>query len=391
MTVDEIKMATLEEIEARKLEIKSLVESKDETADFEALGAELDSIEERKLALVEEQRKADIEAVLKGEGEEVTETLIPKEERKMPDIKEIRSSEAYVNAFANYIKTNDDSECRALLTELVSGGVVPVPTFVEDQIRTAWQNNKILARVKKAYMKGIVRVGFEISADGAVVHTEGAAAPSQETLVLGIVELKPVSIKKWITISDEAIDLKGEAFLRYIYDELTYQIAKKAEDELIAKIEACGTVSTNTATTNVAVPIVVNTGTLSAFAEAISQLSDAAADPVIIMNKQSYATFKALQYAANYPVDIFEGMEVLFNDTIAAFSAATTGVTYAIVGDLGVGAMANFPEGDGVSIKYDDLSLAESDLVKIVGREYVGLGVTAPKAFVKLQKELAAE
>lgn len=391
MTVDEIKMATLEEIEARKLEIKSLVESKDETADFEALGAELDSIEERKLALVEEQRKADIEAVLKGEGEEVTETLIPKEERKMPDIKEIRSSEAYVNAFANYIKTNDDSECRALLTELVSGGVVPVPTFVEDQIRTAWQNNKILARVKKAYMKGIVRVGFEISADGAVVHTEGAAAPSQETLVLGIVELKPVSIKKWITISDEAIDLKGEAFLRYIYDELTYQIAKKAEDELIAKIEACGTVSTNTATTNVAVPIVVNTGTLSVFAEAISQLSDAAADPVIIMNKQSYATFKALQYAANYPVDIFEGMEVLFNDTIAAFSAATTGVTYAIVGDLGVGAMANFPEGDGVSIKYDDLSLAESDLVKIVGREYVGLGVVAPKAFVKLQKELAAE
>lgn len=238
-------------------------------------------------------------------------------------------------------------------------------------------------------MKGIVRVGFEISATGAVVHNEGATKPDEESLILGIVELKPASIKKWITISDETIDLKGEAFLKYIYDELTYQIAKKAEDELIAKIKACGTVSTNTPSTNCAVPVVVNTGTLSAVADAISELSDRAADPVIMMNKKTYSTFKALQYAANYPVDPFEGLDVLFNDTIVAFDDATTGVPYAIIGDLGAGALANFPEGDGVSIKYDDLSLAEYDLVKLVGREYIAMGVVAPKAFVKLVKETA--
>ena len=390
MTHDEIMNATSEQIEARMAEIKTEIDTPTEETDFEALTAELDSIEERK-KLISEERKADIEAVIADEGvTEVTEIEVT-EERNMADIKEIRSSEAYINAFANYIKSGDDTECRKLLTEMVSNGVVPVPTFVEDQIRTAWNDNKILTRVKKSYMKGIVKIGFEVSADGAVVHTEGAAAPTEEKLVIGIVELKPASIKKWITISDEAIDMGGEAFLRYIYDELTYQIAKKAEDELIAKIEACGTVSTNTATTNVAVPIVVNTGTLSAFAEAISELSDRAANPVIIMNKASFATFKALAYAANYPVDVFEGMEVLFNDTITAFSAATTGVTYAIVGDLGVGALANFPNGDDITIKYDELSLAEADLVKVVGREYVGLGVVAPKAFVKIQKELAAE
>ena len=390
MTHDEIMNATSEQIEARMAEIKTEIDTPTEETDFEALTAELDSIEERK-KLISEERKADIEAVIADQGvTEVTEIEVT-EERNMADIKEIRSSEAYINAFANYIKSGDDTECRKLLTDMVSGGVVPVPTFVEDQIRTAWNDNKILARVKKSYMKGIVKIGFEVSADGAVVHTEGAAAPTEEKLVIGIVELKPASIKKWITISDEAIDMGSEAFLRYIYDELTYQIAKKAEDELIAKIEACGTVSTNTATTNVAVPIVVNTGTLSAFAEAISELSDRAANPVIIMNKASFATFKALAYAANYPVDVFEGMEVLFNDTITAFSAATTGVTYAIVGDLGVGALANFPNGDDITIKYDELSLAEADLVKVVGREYVGLGVVAPKAFVKIQKELAAE
>lgn len=382
MTHEEIMALDSEAIEARMAEIETAITSED--SDLEALSAELDSIKERKAVLAEEQRKADIQSVIDEIGTTETDIKIT-EERKMADIMEIRKSPEYMEAFANYIKTNDDSECRALLTEMVATGVVPVPTFVEDEIRTAWATNKILARVKKAYIKGIVKIGFEISADGAVVHTEGAAAPTEEKIVLGIVELKPASIKKWITISDEVMDLKGEAFLRYIYDEISYQIAKKAEDQLIAAIEACGTVSTNTATTNVAVPAISSSATLSVVAEAIAALSDRAANPVIMMNKASYATFKALQYNANYPVDPFEGLDVLFNNTIKSYTAATTGETYMIVGDLGEGALANFPEGEGISLKFDDLSLAESDLVKIVGREYIALGVVAPEAFVKIQ------
>ena len=382
MTHEEIMALDSEAIEARMAEIETAITSED--SDLEALSAELDSIKERKAVLAEEQRKADIQSVIDEIGTTDTDIKIT-EERKMADIMEIRKSPEYMEAFANYIKTNDDSECRALLTEMVATGVVPVPTFVEDEIRTAWATNKILARVKKAYIKGIVKIGFEISADGAVVHTEGAAAPTEEKIVLGIVELKPASIKKWITISDEVMDLKGEAFLRYIYDEISYQIAKKAEDQLIAAIEACGTVSTNTATTNVAVPAISSSATLSVVAEAIAALSDRAANPVIMMNKASYATFKALQYNANYPVDPFEGLDVLFNNTIKSYTAATTGETYMIVGDLGEGALANFPEGEGISLKFDDLSLAEKDLVKIVGREYIALGVVAPEAFVKIQ------
>ena len=95
---------------------------------------------------------------------------------------------------------------------------------------------------------------------------------------------------------------------------------------------------------------------------------------------------KAAQYAASYAVDPFENLPVVFNNTIAAFSAATTGVAYAIVGDLGEGALANFPNGEEITIKFDDMSLAEKDLVKIVGRQYVGLGVVAPDAFVKITK-----
>ena len=71
---------------------------------------------------------------------------------------------------------------------------------------------------------------------------------------------------------------------------------------------------------------------------------------------------------------------------LTAHAAATTGVCYAIVGDLGEGALANFPNGEEIDFKFDDVSLADADLVKITGREYVGLGIVGPKAFVKLTK-----
>lgn len=381
MTNEEIMVATSEDIEARMAEIKVEIETPTEETNLEALSAELTSIEERKKALAEE-RKNDIQNVVDEIG--TTETKIEfQEERKMTDIMEIRKSQAYVDAFAEYIKTNDDTECRALLTELApSNGQVPVPVIVDEEIKTAWSKSKLLDLVKKTYIKGILKVGFELSATGAVVHVEGSEAPAEETLTLGIVELKPESIKKWITISDEVIGLKGEAFVRYIYAELTYQISKAAESALIAMIEAAPAAST---ATKVGVPVVPSAADMATVAKAISALSDKAENPVIVMNKASYATFKALQLAGNFAADPFEGLTVIYNNDIKSVDAAGSGDTYMIVGDFGIGAQANFPEGEEIRIKFDDLSLAEKDLVKIVGREYVGLGLVAPNAIVKVQ------
>lgn len=384
MTKEEIMELDSDAIEARCTEIAEAIEAKAEGTDFEALSQELDFISERKAALVE-QKKADIEAVMEGEGSPV-ENIQIKEERHM-DLMEIRKSDAYVEAFANYIRTGDDTECRSLLTENASG-VVPVPELVEGIVHTAWEKDGIMSRVKKAYIKGNLKVSFEISADGAVVHTEGADAPSAENLVLGILELVPASIKKWIKISDETVDMGGEAFLRYVYDELTYQIAKKASDELIGKIKSCGTVATNVGTTCVGVPVVTTTSiTLGLIAQAMSQLSPEATNPVIIMNRKSWGAFKAVEAAGNYGYDPFEGLPVLFSNAIEAWSAATTGVAVAIVGDLGRGALANFPNGEEITIKYDDKSLAEADLVKVVAREYVGLGVVGPSCFVRINAD----
>lgn len=375
MTIDELlerRAAIAEEIDAPE-------------ADLDALEAEVKSINEelenRKAA---EAQKVEIrEAVANGEGE-VTET-IPTEERKVMTLEEIRGSHEYNVAYANYIKTEDDKECRALLTENVNGDV-PVPSYVEGRIRTAWQRNGLMDLVRKTYIRGNLRVGFELSATAATVHTESTSAVAEEELHLGVIEMVPASIKKWISISDEAMDLAGEAFLDYIYDELAYQIAKKAQAELLAKI----TVLTASATSSaVGVGIVQGTPSVGLVAQAIGSLSEDAANPVIVMNKGSWAQFKAAQYAADFNIDPFEGLPVHFDASLPAYTSATTlatGTAWMIVGDFGVGAHANFPNGDEIRIKFDEMSLAEKDLVKIVGREYVGLGIVADHAFCKITK-----
>ena len=383
----EINEMTIEDVETRASEIKSEIAEATEERIAE-LKTEAEQLEERKAELkkladeAEEARKAVAEST--APIEEIKEVIT--EERKMTNAEVIKSAE-YRDAFKSYILSGKDEECRSLLTENVAGGKVPVPEIVYDIVKNAWEKEGLMALVKKTYLKGNLKVGFEISADGAVIHTEGANAPTEENLVLGVVEIVPMSIKKWITISDEVADMDAGAFIQYVYDELTYQIAKKAADTLIAKIEACGTVSTDTPSTNVAVPVVeADSIALNTIANAIAQLSDQAANPVIVMNKQTFAAFKAVQAAGSYGYDPFEGLPVVFNNSITAYSAATTGVTYAIVGDFGEGAIANFPNGDEITIKYDDLSLAEKDLVKLVGREFVGIEVVGPKSFVKIAK-----
>lgn len=353
-------------------------------ADLDALEAEVrainDEIENRKQA---EQRKTDLRAAVANGAGEVTNKPV-EEEHKMT-VEEIRKSTEYINAYAEYIKSGNDKECRALLTENASG-VLPVPALVDEIVRTAWDNDQILRRVRRTFFKGNLKVAFERSATAAAVHTEGTSAPSEESLVLGIVTMIPANIKKWIRISDEAVAMGGEAFLRYIYDELTYQIIKKLAAEVVNDIKGANTTHGSNA---VGIPKVNAAPALGTIASAMGYLTDEATDNVVIINRLSWSAFKAAQYAGNFSVDPFEGLTVLFSDALPAYASADDNAVYAIVGDL-KGAQVNFPEGDGVVIKWDDLSEAEADLVKVVGRQYAAHAVTAPGRFVNITKPAAA-
>lgn len=384
-------MERLQEIALRKAEIKKMLEGEGEV-NVEEIRAELDSLEAEEKSINEAvelaQRKADEEAEERKKAAEEMAEKMPIEAKEIKEVKkmelEIRNTPEYIDAFAEYIKSDDDTQVRALLSENATGGTVPVPEFVYDIVKNAWEREGIMSLVRKSYVKGNLKVGFEISGDDAIVHTEGGNAIDPENLVLGTVNMIPKNIKKAIQISREVYKLRGEQFLRYIYDELAYKIAKKCADELLAKIEACGTLST---ATMVGVPVVTAASIgLGTVASAMAQLSDQAQNPVVIMNKATWGSFKAVQYAGAYNVDPFEGLTVLFNNTITAFSAATTGVTYAIVGDLGEGALANFPDGDEIDFIFDELSLKKSDLVEIMGERFVALEPIAPNSFVKIQK-----
>ena len=380
----DFKEMNIEEIEARKAEILEAIDNPE--ADLDALEEEMRSIkEELESRKAIEAQKVEIRQAI-ADAEVPTETVetIEIEERKLPTMSEIRNSKEYIDAFAEYIKTENDAECRALLTENVSGGTVAVPDMVYDIVKTAWEREGIIARVRKAYIKGNLKVGFEISGDDAIIHTEGGNAITPENLVLGTVELVPQSIKKAVQISDEVYDLRGSAFLEYIYDELVYRIAKKAADTLVGKIATAGTASTTTA---VGVPAIVSTTvSLGLVASAISQLSDEADNPAIIMNKATWAAFKAAQYAANYPVDPFENLPVLFNNSLKSLTAASSGDTWMIVGDLDHGALMNFPNGEDITIKFDDMTYKKEDLIEVFGRQFVAMGVVAPNAFVNIKK-----
>ena len=377
----ELKDMTVEQLEERKAQIASDIELPD--ADLDALETEVrsikDELESRKAA--ESQREEIRKAVAAGAGAVVTEI---KEETKMTN-EEVRNSKAYIDAFAKYLINEDDRECRSLLTETVSG-TVPVPAFVDSIIHAAWENDAILSRVKKTYIRGNLKVAFERSADQAYAHTEGTTAVTEESLTLGIVTMIPKNIKKWITISDEAIAMGGETLVRYIYDEVTYQIVKELAKLVVGDIAGADTTHGSSA---VGVPKITQAPGVTTIASAAANLSDQARNIVVIMNRLTEVAFLEAHAAGNFAVDPFAGVTKVYTSALPAYSTASTNAVYAIVGDLD-GAQVNYPEGEGIVLKYDDLSLAEKDLVKIVGRQYAAHGVTAPGKFCNIAKPAAA-
>ena len=382
---EEIKSFTMEQIETRTAEIKAEIDNAD-AEKLEALNAELEAIETRKGEIEMENRKANMKAVAEGAGQVVV-AAPEKEERTL---KSVISSNEYVEAFAKYIKTGEDKECRALLTDLVDGGSVPTPTIIDDFINTAWERANLVSRVRRTNIKGTAKYPFEFSATGASVHKEGAAAPEEEALVLGTVSVEPEMLKKWITVSDEVLALKGQAFLDYIYDEIEERILELADAQIVAAIKAAPEEATKTAA---GVRVISHEIDASVIFAAQAELVAAARNVVAIMNKKTYFnTIMSLTDTTGRPIYnvvsengrpsyFINGVEVIFDNTLAEDEI--------IVGDLN-GVILNLPDGQGVSFVTDPYSLAEKDLVKIVGKMYAGIAVVRDGYFCYVSAGVSA-
>ena len=381
-----MKYKTMQEIETRKAQI--LEEMNQEGADLEALKKEMEELRENAkqirdtAAKAEETRKAIAEG---AKGVVISETR--KAEQTSKTVDEIRGSQEYMEAYARYLISEDPKECRALLTSnATSGGQLPVPTLVDTIIRTAWEKDQILSRVRKTGFKGNLKVPFERAADPAYEHGEGTTAITEEDLTLGVVEMKPVMIKKFIRLSDEIVAIGGEPLVRYIYEELAHQIILKLSKLVIGDITGASTSHSSSA---IGIPKIDGSPDLSVVVTAEAELTDEAENVVVIINRKTSAAFHQAKVAGNFAVDPYDGLPVLYSSALPAYSTASDNAVWMIVGDLD-GAQVNYPEGEGIITKYDDVTEAEADMVKVHGRQYAGHKVTGPGRFVNVKKAAAA-
>ena len=389
MTSEEI-ITRMGEIEQRAAEIETTLETPE--ADLDTLNEEArqlvderSQLEAQLEALRAEAAKAEEErkAVADGAGEIKEE--IKQEETKMTDL-EIRSTAEYCEAYKKYIINGDDKECRSLLTTNASGDV-PVPVLVENTVKHAWESNAFLSKVRKTAFRGNLKVPFEKSADDAYVHTEGTTGLTEEDLQLGIVTLTPANIKKWIKISDEAVAMGGEAFVQYVYEELAQKIMEKLVSELIGKANLAPTSPSDSA---IVIPKVTEAPSNTLVQDAADQTSEEATDICVVLNPLSIKEFRAAYAGGYFGVDPFEGVTLIKCSALPAYSSADANAMYGLVGDLKA-FQVNYPEGEGVAIKWDDLTYAEDDMVKVVARQYAGYGVTAPGRLVRLCKPAGGE
>lgn len=389
MKIDEIKLINnIADLETRAAAISEILKN-DADANIDELNAEMDAIIARKAEINAEieARKNDIASVINGAGRDIIDNTV-KENNKMIDIKELRNSPEYINAFAEAIKSGDKefTECRALMTVNAEDGTVPVPTMVEDYVVTAWQKSEIFNRITKIEGVANYEVTFEISGTDAVIHVEGSERPEEEELTLGIVSIIPQNIKKWIEVTDEVLALKGEAFLRYLYAEFAHRIIKAADDVVIALIIA--QVGASTATMAGQATIEEEAGK-DAVLDAVAELSDEATDIVVIGNRRTRAYMKKQETLNNG--DVFDGLPFIVNNSLPSYATAEEHDPYLIVGDLAYGARVTLPNGNEIKYIVDDRSKAPDDRVVITGKLLAGIGLVAPNGFCVVTKPAEEE
>lgn len=389
MNIEEMKH---DDIQLRLKEIETEMTADD--ADLEKLSAEVDALQAREADLRARAESAkELRARVAGaQVKAIDSTKSAEEVRKegKKNMPEFRNSPEYINAYAEATKTNDWTECRSLLTENVGDGTIQVPDFVADKIEAAWQNDPIMQRLNRVFIKGNYTVGFEIEGTDAVIHVEGTEAPAEEQLTLGKVTIVPQNIKKWISVSDEVMDLKGQAFLDYVYDEISYKIVKKAgQTALAAAVTAA--LSTDNSLPYVAT-LKANLGAATIVEAEAELTADEATDVVAVMTRKTHAALRKLQISSGQNVgDVFDGIEPIkvsagtlsdYSDTLAE------NTPYMIIGDLD-GITANFPNGNEVKFVFDEYTLSPEDMVRIIGRLFVGIAVTKPGYLTVVTKAAA--
>ena len=273
----EFKNMTVEELEARRVQIGEEVEK--DGADLDALEVEIKGIkaelEARKEAAAQ---KAEIRnAVASGDGKVVAE-IPTQEKRTMEEIKYNAQSPEYRTAWLKNIAQRDgqmifgdltETEQRAFtFTTANTGAVVPTETM-----------NRIVELVESmapmyddATKTGMVK-GFgvprhkSIAAGDAAATDEGVANADEED-TFDLLPLDGVEIKKHVDITRKMQWQSIDAFEAWLTDHIAKRIAVAKETQIRARLDA---VATGIAAANVLTAQTYTEGTIRAILAKIKQ------------------------------------------------------------------------------------------------------------------------
>ena len=405
----------IEKLVARKNEIadaitekrdafeKSDVETRDGLiTEVENLKNEADEIDNDVKELEELRNSFEEQEKRMGLIENVAPTKVEERAKNVLN-KDVYDTPEYREAWVEAIRKNDMTALNQILRDDPVYGMattndnVPVPTIWQSYVETAWYNyGKFSRLVNRTYVQGYLAIPFEASATGASVHTEGAQAPTEESIELGLIELKPAMLKKWISMTDELMAMTADEFMRYLADELVYRVVLALDNGIING-------ATDTSGKGV-IGISGNSNTLTKSAAlSFNVVNEAIADLVtfdnltLAINPQTFfknfmgltdlqgrPIFQIAHDNAGKPQYFVNGIRCEFTQALPAYDSARANEVWAIAGDFR-GYRLNLPEGEMVRTLVDPYSLATEDKVRMIGRLYAAGNVARLKHFVQIK------
>lgn len=363
------------------------------TKEASEIDAKIAEIEEIRTQFEEQEKRMSLFESVKPEKVE---------ERSKAKKTDLLDSKEYKEAWVESIKRNDDRIVEKVLRDdpvygmATTNSNVPVPTIWQSYVETAWERyGKFSRLVTKSYIKGNISIPYESSATGAVVHDEGASAPTEESIVLGSIELKPAMIKKWISVTDELMAMTADEFMQYLADELVYRVVLKLDTGIIN-----GALDSS----NKGVVGIVGNSNVDNYSKALSfnVVNEAIAGLVTFENLtlainpatffKNFMGLTDLQGRPIYqiatdntgkPQYYVNGIRCEFTQALPAYDDATANQKWAVVGDFR-GYRLNLPEGETVRTLFDPYTLATQDKARMIGRLFAAGNVVRLKHFATI-------
>lgn len=402
------KNEIVDEVEAKKEEFESAdTEKRDELLnEVEALTEEANKIDEEVKDLEEQRSTLKAQEERMSMAQTLSKTAIEERKTQMENNNNVLASKEYNQLYADMIRGKvDEKEVRSFLEkrELATTTTnVPVPVVMQGYVETAWYNyGKFSRLVSETFDPAILKIPVEVSADGAVWHTEGGDAPAEETITLGQIILQPKMIKKWISLTDELMAMSADEFLRYISDELVYKVVLALDEAIINRSDANGLGVIGITSSANASMVESSNVTVLAFNTILSAISNLVTfdDLTIAMNPatffngfmgltdlQGLPIFRITQDNNAKPQYYLNGYRVEFTQALKSFDSASANDPVIVVGDFRRGYRLNYPQGKNVITLVDPYTLATEDLVRMIGRLYVAGNVVKPKHFAVINK-----